>query len=78
MPAPSSGEYQDKFIERCMSDPESRQSFPDADQRFAFCSSQWERCEDGNRGDFDFGGLADRVSTMGWWRPLYRLQRSPS
>jgi hypothetical protein len=28
-----------------MSDEESRQDFPNTDQRLAFCSSQWERRE---------------------------------
>lgn len=43
MPTPRSGESQDDFISRCMGSSEARKDFPDADQRAAFCHSQWRR-----------------------------------
>lgn len=41
-PSPASGESREDFISRCMADSESRADFPDEDQRFAFCQSQWD------------------------------------
>ena len=43
MPTPNAGEQQDDFIGRCMADSEAKDSFPEADQRAAFCHAQWER-----------------------------------
>lgn len=43
MPKPKPGEQRDLFIERCMDDAEARSTFPNADQRFAFCNAQWEQ-----------------------------------
>jgi len=43
MPSPSGNEGHDAFIERCMADSEARNDFPNADQRLAFCESQWDR-----------------------------------
>lgn len=42
MPSPRPDENQDEFLDRCMSDPEAVDDFPDPDQRYAFCQSQWE------------------------------------
>lgn len=42
MPTPNQGETERHFIARCVIDDESRESFPDADQRLAFCHSQYE------------------------------------
>lgn len=39
---PSQGETRADFLDRCMSDPEANSSFPDSDQRYAFCNSQWD------------------------------------
>ena len=43
MPTPRKNEKKDKFISRCMSDSEAKKSFPDQDQRVAFCFSEWKR-----------------------------------
>lgn len=45
MPSPGPNETEDEFIQRCMADPEAREDFPDQDQRFAFCQSQWDNRE---------------------------------
>ena len=42
MPDPTPGETRDEFISRCMGDAEASDTFPDSDQRAAFCHSQWE------------------------------------
>ena len=42
MPNPKPNEQKDEFIKRCMGDSEANQSFPDANQRYAFCQSQWD------------------------------------
>lgn len=47
MPKPGTSETEDEFISRCMSDDEASSDFPDEDQRFAFCMSQWEGKADG-------------------------------
>jgi len=47
MPDPRPNETRSEFIERCMSDTESIDDFPDQAQRFAFCSSQFERAQKG-------------------------------
>lgn len=39
LPKPS-GETEDEFISRCMSDLNTE--FPDQDQRYAVCKSQWD------------------------------------
>jgi HK97 family phage prohead protease len=43
MPTPRDGESRDDFLDRCMSDNEAVNDFPDTDQRFAFCNSVWEQ-----------------------------------
>ena len=43
MPTPRKNEQRKEFIDRCMSDDESRRDFPRRDQRFAFCNNQWDR-----------------------------------
>lgn len=41
MPDPKPNENHDDFISRCMSDEESKSSFPDESQRYAVCESKW-------------------------------------
>lgn len=43
MPEPRPNEDHDSFIERCMSDDEAKEDFPDTDQRLAFCESVWQQ-----------------------------------
>ena len=52
MPTPRSDEARDDFIERCMSDGESKRDFPDTDQRLAFCASRYDSM---NKRDFKVG-----------------------
>lgn len=42
MPNPKPNEQKDEFIKRCMSDSEANKTFPDNEQRYAFCQSQWD------------------------------------
>jgi len=42
MPQPIKGEGKDKFLQRCMVDEESVNSFPDESQRYAVCTRVWE------------------------------------
>lgn len=37
LPKHKSGEDRNKFVSRCMSDPKSKQEFPDTKQRIAYC-----------------------------------------
>ena len=41
MPTPNTNEDRIDFINRCMGDSESVTDFPDTNQRYAFCVSQW-------------------------------------
>ena len=41
MPSPRDNETKDNFLSRCMGSAEANQDFPDQDQRYAFCNSQW-------------------------------------
>jgi HK97 family phage prohead protease len=43
MPTPLNDETEDEFISRCMADEESNATFPDNEQRLAFCYSVWNR-----------------------------------
>lgn len=45
MPMPRRGEKKQAFLRRCMGGPEANRDFPDRDQRFAFCNSEFERAE---------------------------------
>jgi len=42
MPEPRADETYEDWMDRCMSDPEQRDSFPEMDQRSAVCNSKWE------------------------------------
>ncbi|HUX16060.1 MAG TPA: hypothetical protein VMW52_06275, partial [Phycisphaerae bacterium] len=41
LPKPRSGEKQNDWTDRCMSDPAMVDEFPDADQRYALCMDAW-------------------------------------
>jgi len=45
LPNPTSDESKDDFIDRCMADPAMNEEYPENDQRFAICNSQWEAKE---------------------------------
>jgi hypothetical protein len=42
LPTPRSGEKQKDFVQRCMSDDTMAKEFPNKDQRFAVCVTQWK------------------------------------
>jgi hypothetical protein len=42
MPDPQKNESQKKYIARCMGSEEAIKSFPDVEQRAAFCFSKWK------------------------------------
>lgn len=42
MPTPKPNESREDFINRCMSDEEAIDTFPESDQRYAFCISQFK------------------------------------
>jgi len=54
MPKPHDGESRDKFLARCMGNATMRDEFPDRDQRFAVCNTQWR-----NRDKDDAMALSD-------------------
>jgi len=43
LPKPKPDESRDDFLSRCMGDAEANSTFPDRDQRYAFCNSVYER-----------------------------------
>lgn len=43
LPTPRDGESQDEFESRCMGDSTMNDEYEDEDERYAVCSSQWER-----------------------------------
>ena len=45
IPTPRTGEDQNKFIGRCMSNEVMKREFPDIKQRTAVCYSKWRRKE---------------------------------
>lgn len=42
MPEPREGETKKDFLDRCMGDDEANEDFPNLQERFAFCNSQWD------------------------------------
>ena len=47
MPSPKPGEKKNDFVSRCMSSAESKKTFPDTDQRLAFCINTFNKAETG-------------------------------
>lgn len=43
MPMPNENESEEQFISRCMGDDEANSTFPNDEQRLAFCYSQWNQ-----------------------------------
>lgn len=43
LPKPRSEEDEEKFIQRCMSNPIMKKEYPDQKQRTAVCYSQWKK-----------------------------------
>jgi len=41
LPEPTEAEDRNAFLNRCMRDDAMRDEYPDTDQRFAVCQSQW-------------------------------------
>jgi len=42
MPKPRENESHDEYMQRCMSDDEMVNQFPDSSQRYAVCQSYWD------------------------------------
>ena len=42
LPKPTAGESHDNFMSRCMGDETMQSEYPDNDQRYAVCQTQWE------------------------------------
>lgn len=42
IPTPNAGDTKDEYIGRCMGNPTMNSEFPEQDQRYAVCISQWE------------------------------------
>jgi HK97 family phage prohead protease len=42
LPKPKKDESKDEFMDRCMSDSVMKKEYPDNDQRYAVCESQWD------------------------------------
>jgi len=57
LPTPNENETHDEFMERCMSNETMQEEYPDEDQRYAVCQTQWEGKEeaspDPEKRDFD-------------------------
>lgn len=45
LPEPRGAEDRGQFIERCMIDPDAKNTHPDQAQRFAFCNNRWENAQ---------------------------------
>lgn len=43
LPNPNPSESRKDFTDRCMGDDTMNSEYPDQSQRYAICSSQWER-----------------------------------
>ena len=43
IPKPKKNEKQDKFIQRCISDPTMKKEYKNNQQRLAVCFSQWRK-----------------------------------
>lgn len=57
MPKPKRSETQQEWIDRCMSDAESIDSYPDEGQRYAVCQHKWEQFEPIKHISFDYDGV---------------------
>jgi HK97 family phage prohead protease len=68
MPDPRAGENQDDFINRCMGDAEAVADFPDTDQRYAVCISNWEGKAEGHQPTAEMATVAERALE---WRKEY-------
>ena len=55
IPKPKTGETQDEFIERCMSNETMKEEYPDNDQRLAICFQKWK-----DKSKKSFSGNAER------------------
>lgn len=43
LPSPNKNESRDKFVSRCMGNPQAKKDFPDQKQRTAVCFSRFRR-----------------------------------
>lgn len=58
MPNPKKGESSTDWMNRCMGDEESINSYPDANQRYVVCKSKWHSSNYSNQKiSFDYDGV---------------------
>lgn len=68
MPEPRANENRDEWLERCMGNAESVDTYPDADQRYAVCVSKWEAKAEGYKPTAEMARVAERALE---WRREY-------
>lgn len=68
MPNPRSDEDRAEWLERCMGDPESIDTYPESDQRYAVCIAKWEDKAEGYK---PTEAMADEAKRGLEWRAEY-------
>lgn len=66
MPMPRKDESKKDFLARCMDDDEAKQDFPDSDQRYAFCNSQWDERDKGEGATGRYRHIVHGVHSANW------------
>ena len=64
LPKPSTGEEEESFLTRCMSDKVMIEEFPKLEQRFAVCNIQWESVEEENEEESEDEEEDDELTTL--------------
>jgi HK97 family phage prohead protease len=59
MPKPKNGESKEEFLDRCMGDDTMIEEYPEEDQRYAVCNSQWDKEKE--KKDIRPSGLEHRI-----------------
>jgi len=59
LPSPSPDEEHDAFMDRCMGDSTMNEEYPNEDQRYAVCQTQWDKDQKSAR-----GGIERRFTAM--------------
>ena len=62
MPTPNSKETHDDYINRCMSDQESLDSYPNEEQRYAVCEAKWSEAKMTSIAKYRKAFAAQRIS----------------
>ena len=64
LPKPNTGEEEESFLTRCMSDKVMIEEFPKLEQRFAVCNIQWESAEEENEEESEDEEEDDELTTL--------------